>query len=425
MSAPKEINGVSWIFEDAEAEWVGWQNRIAAFENEIAAKISILDQELTRTPIRASTQKRLGLLRAASIRQRETVRQLLKPFYPFDSKLYDVTLALRGQIPGSQGLVSYTRNVLRDWGPHAKAENELVMELLRPLLGERSFKHVLVPGSGAGRLPYDLHQHFAIDKTTALDHNPFLSVFAHEMAKGANLEWVDFHTSPSSLESAAAIETCRAPEPSRPGLHFAVGSVLSIPAASSGESPLKLRDFDLIVTPWLVDVIPESFDRFALRMNSLLSGAGEWINFGPLGFSDSNPALRFSFAEIKEVLLESGFEILGSGEMLDIPYLSSPHASGSRRETLFWFHAKKVQAHAAPKPHERLPDWILDPSRPVPALPKFKQTAETSLVFAEVCSQVDGSRSIRDIASLIAAKYGMPAQSAELALKKYFSDQNS
>jgi hypothetical protein len=416
MSAPKEINGLPWLFEDALAEWVAWQNRIAAFENEIAAKISILDGELTRSPIRASTKKRLGLLRAASIRQRETVRQLLKPFYPFDSKLYDVTLALRGQVPGSQGLVNYTRNVLRDWGPHAKAENDLMMELVLPLLGERNFNRALVPGSGAGRFPYDLHQTCSIGETTALDHNPFLSVFAHEMSKGSTLEWVDFPQSPSSLESAAAIETCRAPAPSRPGLHFAVGSVLSAPSG--------MQDFDLILTPWLVDVIPESFDRFALRMNSLLLDAGEWINFGPLGFSDPNPGLRFSFTEIKEVLLESGFEILNSGEMLDTPYLSSPHASGSRRETLFWFHARKVKAHAAPKPHVRLPDWILDPSRPVPALPKFKQTAESSLVFAEVCSQVDGSRSIRDIAGLIAAKYGMPAQSAELALKKYFADQH-
>lgn len=423
MNAPKEINGVPWIFEDAEAERVGWQNRIAAFENEIAAKISILDLELTRTPIRASTKKRLGLLRAAHVRQRETVRQLLKSFYPFDSKLYDVTLALRGKIPSSQGLVNYTSNVLRDWGPHANAENHQMIELLRPLLGERSFKRAFVPGSGAGRLSYDLHQTFPIRETMALDHNPFLSLFANEMAKGATLEWVDFPLSPSSLESAAAIEPCRAPEPARSGLHFALGSVLSIPANSSRDSPLPFRDFDLIITPWLIDVIPESFDRFATRMNALLESEGEWINFGPLGFSDANPSLRFSFDEIKEVLLESGFEILNSGERKNTPYLSSPHSSGSRRETLFWFHAKKVQSRAAPKAHERLPDWIKDSSLSVPALPKLKQIGETSLVFAEVCSLVDGRKSIRTIANEIALKYGMPPEAAELALKKYLSDQ--
>jgi hypothetical protein len=355
-------------------------------------------------------------MRAALLRQRETVRQLLKPFYPFDSKLYDVTLALRGKTPSSQGLVNYAWNVLRDWGPHANAENRVYLDLLKPLIGNRNYTRAFVPGSGAGRFPYDLHQAFAIHETVALDHNPFLSIFAHEMAKGSTLEWVDFPLSPSSLDSAAAIETCRAPSPSRPGLSFVVGNAL--------ENLSIARDFDLLITPWLIDVIPESFDRFTLRMNSILGNGGEWINFGPLGFSDPNPALRFSFSEIKEVLIESGFELLNSGELHDTPYLSSPHASGSRRETLFWFHARKVQVRAAPKSHERLPDWIRDSSLSIPALPKFQQIAETSLVFAEVCSQIDGGRSIREIANHFAVKYGMPLPSAELAIKKYFADQN-
>ncbi|MBU6153783.1 MAG: hypothetical protein KGP28_05730 [Bdellovibrionales bacterium] len=409
-----EISGVEFSFKDPEAEWVAWQNRIAAYENEIESRVRLLDQELLRTPQSELTRKRLGRLRAGAIQQRETVRQLLRPFYPMDQKLFDVSLALRSRIPTKQGLLNYASNILRDWSPWSAGENSNYLELVRPLLQDRSFDRAFVPGCGAGRFAYDLHQNFNVRETLALDQNPLLVLFGKLLCEGSEIEWVDFPINPASLQSACVVETCKAPAPVRDGLRFVLGDALN--------ATFESKWFDLVLTPWLIDVIPESFDRFARRINFHMKPDGEWVNYGPLAFSFKNPRFQHSFDEVREILLDNGFEILAWGETCDTPYLKSPHQGGSRLETLFWFHAKKISHLDSPPPHQKLAPWIEEGTLPIPALPEFAQTAENSSVFAEVCALIDGNRSIRDLALHLNQKFGLSEPSAVLALKKFLSD---
>jgi hypothetical protein len=331
-----------------------------------------------------------------------------------DQKLFDVSLALRSRIPTKQGLLNYASNILRDWGPWSEAENTIYQDLVKPFLQDRTFECAFVPGSGAGRFAYDLHQNFNIRETVALEQNPLLVILGKLVCEGSEVEWADFPVNPASLQSACIVETCKVPAPVREGLRFILGDVLN--------SPFDTTRFDLVLTPWLIDVIPETFDRFALRMNSHMKPDGEWVNFGPLAFSFKNPRFQYSFDEVREILLNTGFEILASGEILETPYLRSPHQGGSRLETLFWFHAKKTSHFDSPPPHQKLAPWIEKENLPIPALPEFALTAQNSSVFAEVCSLIDGTRSIQDLASHLNQKFGLPESSATLALKKFLSD---
>jgi hypothetical protein len=281
-------------------------------------------------------------------------------------------------------------------------------------LRDRTFDRAWVPGSGAGRLAYDLHQNFSISETLAFDQNPLLTLAGHRASQGHELKWAEFPLNPIDLESASVVETFKAPAPSRDGLAFVLGDVLA--------PPFQEQTFDLTLTSWLIDVIPETFERFALRMNSRLKPGAEWINLGPLAFSHENPRFRYSFEEVVEILEGSGFKVLAADRKLQTPYLRSPHQSGSRIETLFWFHAKKVTHHPAPAPNRRLPEWIDQSSLAIPRLAEFARLEHSSGIFGTVCSLIDGKRNLNEISAEISKKFGLPPEAAILALRKFLSD---
>jgi hypothetical protein len=87
--------------------------------------------------------------------------------------------------------------------------------------------------------------------------------------------------------------------------------------------PFAAESFDTIVTPWLIDILPERFDHFALRVNAMLAPQGRWINFGSLNFQDARPSQRYGVEECREILGDSGFDdpIIDNST---IPYMCSP-----------------------------------------------------------------------------------------------------
>jgi hypothetical protein len=109
----------------------------------------------------------------------------------------------------------------------------------------------------------------------------------------------EFPIAPRSISDHAVLQTLVAPSPVREGFHLILADVL--------RPPLLPESVDLVVTPWVVDILPENFQAFAARVNRLLKPGGRWVNFGSLAFSQPAAAARYSLEETLAIVMDSGF----------------------------------------------------------------------------------------------------------------------
>ena len=96
-----------------------------------------------------------------------------------------------------------------------------------------------------------------------------------------------------------------------------------------------------------------------------------------------------------------------------LPYMRSPASRHSRLESVVSWVARKA-GPAAEQPRAReLPEWLVQPDRPVPRTPAFEVQAISSRVHAFMLAMINGERSMRDMARLLVEQRLMSAEEAE------------
>ncbi len=318
-------------------------------------------------------------------------------------------LALRTRLPPDQGLTTYYPNLHRDWC-WGDAENDASFDLLARALGGATPGRVLVLGAGAGRLAYDFHQRTTASVTVALDFNPLLSLVAKRVSAGEHVELYEFPLAPRNPREHALLRTLAAPAPARAGLYHVLADVL--------RPPFRRGAFDTVVTPWLVDILPERFDALCARVNALLDDGGRWLNFGSLSFHHADPTARYGIDECVAALEENGFGAV-SIEEREIPYLSSPASRHGRRERVVCWSAQKQRDVKKVARYQALPEWLVRGTEPVPLNESFKNQALASRIHAFLMSLIDGRRSIKDMAKLVVEQRLMSADEAEPAIRSF------
>ena len=104
-----------------------------------------------------------------------------------------------------------------------------------------------------------------------------------------------------------------------------------------------------------------------------------------------------------------------------LPYMRSPASRHSRLENVVTWVARKGAA-AAELPRARvLPEWLLQPDRPVPRPPAFEMQAISSRVHAFMLALINGERSMRDMARVLVEQRLMPAQESEAAVRAFLT----
>ena len=157
-------------------------------------------------------------------------------------------------------------------------------------------------------------------------------IVAERVTRGDSLELYEFPLAPRG--DAALLRTLSAPVAARPGLIHLL--------ADAHRPPFRRGVFDTVVTPWLIDILPERFDLLCARVNALLDDGGRWLNFGSLNFHDADPAARYGLDECLAALEENGFGDVIVEER-EIPYLSSPASRHARRERVVtWLRASSA-----------------------------------------------------------------------------------
>ncbi|MDX1518185.1 MAG: class I SAM-dependent methyltransferase [Woeseiaceae bacterium] len=407
------VGDIPWMFAEPDASLGEWQNRLHMSLKKLSHEVAGLEKELDNKDLRQLTRRRTERYKKAVDQHRRKLSKLLQPLdVQSQSGSYESYLALRTRLPSDQGLNTYYANVHRDWA-WGDEENAASLKQVRSVVQDSAeLGNVLVLGAGAGRLAYDIHQQLDCTTTTALDFNPLLLLIAKRMAEGGELQLYEFPIAPKSMGDDAVLRKLSAPGVVRDGFGLVLGDALRPPFANAA--------FDTVVTPWLIDIIPEDLPVFAARINALLKKDGRWVNFGSLAFAATRQTGRYTPEEVKSIVAESGFSDPYVSEAT-IPYMCSPASRHGRREKVFSFAAfKERDVKAAPR-HRALPDWLVTGKEPVPLSPSFRTQAMTTQIYSFMMSLIDGKRSIEDMATVLEKQKLMSKAEAIPAIRAFLT----
>jgi hypothetical protein len=390
------IGSVPWVHRLSQASLWQWRNALGAELERLS-----LANERIKVALRASTgatKLRLTKLAQAHVEQARYLEALLEPLEKVASAQHPgLADAMATRLPLSQTLSIYAQNIFRDWS-WDNGENEASLNCVQKVM-HHDPQNLLVLGSGASRLAWDLHQSKNSLKTTlALDHNPLLTLAAAKITAGRNLKLWEFPRAPRDVVNSAVLRQCSAPTKTREGLHFLLADGLA--------APVRAGVFDTVLTPWFMDIVPQAPHDLIASINCLLPQGGVWINTGTCVFESPDEAKRLMPEEIREMLATLGFEMMHE-DFTVVPYLQSPASSHGRIERIWSFSAKKVQDVKAPAAWVPAPAWLKDPTLTMPISSWMQHMRQQWSIWAELASMADGQRSIAEIARIFGSKYGL------------------
>lgn len=404
-----KVDDIPWMFAEPGYALGEWRGRLHFAVRQHALERARVARALSKSPS-PTVRAALEILSTRLDDHVAKLSVLLNPLQVAGIETGRETyLALRTRLPSDQGLNTYYNNIHRDWA-WGDEENAKSLEILLERARARLTGSTLVLGAGAGRLAYDLHMHSDAETTVALDFNPLLLMLAKKVTAGEVVTLYEFPIAPRSMSEQAVPRTLSAEAPARDGLELVL--------ADAQRPPFAKASFDTVVTPWIVDILPERFDALSARVNHLLRDGGQWLNFGSLSFDTPNPALRYGPSEASEIVAAHGFAAPLLRED-DIPYMCSPASRHARRERVVSWRAEKTSSVKKVPRHEALPDWLVRGKDPVPALDGFKSQAMSTRIHAFIMSLIDGRRSLKDMADVMAEQKLMPRDDAEAALRSF------
>ncbi|MGI9237157.1 MAG: methyltransferase domain-containing protein [Woeseiaceae bacterium] len=404
---------VPWLFDEPTTARLEWKARYHGFLHENSLELERLRKARGAPNDNEVRRDRIARLLQAREQHRRQVSDILSPLeldgmdWPADG-----ANLLHGKLPRSQGLSSYVDNVFRDWA-WDNGENEALLAAVESVLGANpgaNLGSVLTLGAGACRLPYDLHRRYAPTRSVVVDLNPLLLLIGREVICGGTVPLYEFPIAPLDASSFAVPQELSAPVPlDGENFHFVI--------ADATKPPIAAGSFDTVITPWLIDIIPQDLRTFIPQVNHCLKDGGIWVNTGSLAFFHNDETWRYSEEEVVDLLEQNGFLVLAA-ERTSVPYMRSPHSAHGRRETIFSFSARKLKDVSVPSPREYLPDWILDTAMAVPASTEAAISSSHHLLKAQVLAEIDGKRTIRQISRSLARQYGLGKQETVNAVQR-------
>ncbi len=399
---------VPWLVADPKATRFEWKNRWQMALKDLEQRQRSARAALQSTNSEAATV-RLQTLADGYAAQHRALKHLLADLGLAGSTDLTTYLALKTRLPGQMGLMAYEANVFRDWVWGTK-ENEAALSALTAALDGSAHETCLVLGAGAGRLAFDLHQTTRPALTVAVELNPYLTTLTRKLADGESVSLVEFPLAPDSGSHSAMERTLEAPAVAADGFEVVLADVM--------RPPFQAGSFDLVVTPWLLDVIDADTTALLSLVNRSLRPGGRWLFQGSLAYQRPDPAGNINLDELVELAAAAGFNV-GTVDESEQPYLDCPESRHGRRERILTFTAGKV-AEAAPAARQQsLPDWLAKGRSPVPALTSFQNQAMATRIHAFIMSLIDGKRSLKDMAAVMEAQKLMPKDEAEEAIRGF------
>jgi hypothetical protein len=316
-------------------------------------------------------------------------------------------------IPMVQPLLGHPQNIFRDWAwPTEENKNYLDFCLEQIKKSNSSPKKILVIAAGAGRLAFDLHQNLGAEYTVSLDNSYFFGQTFHSICWGEGVQLTEFPEPRRRDEEVAVTHKMKAPVKTNEGLYYVLGDLNYLPFAEDS--------FDLVITPWIIDLIPATLPFLVNNISSLLRTGGQWINFGPFSVSSDIPAgCRWSKKELLGFAEDAGFEVHTNCE-LHVEYLKSPYSAQVRHETLWGLSFKKVEGSGRKILRLQSPSpWLNDLTIPIPLTSKVQVSQISHHVPERIFSLIDGKRSLQDIAGILSRDFSMNPDEALVSVRQF------
>lgn len=410
-----ELSGMPCLFAAGEYQKEFWQHLLAQFIESAEQAKTLHLTEFNTLGISKRTRKRLSEQQKTREHRQQSVVKTLKRagLKPVKSPKFGETDA--------RGFSQYYDYILRDWAweqakpPAADTyrsyqnENTVSAQLCLKALGHvpsQPIGSVLVLGSGAGRLSWDIHSCLKPEQTIAVDNNPLLAFVSHAMIKNMTLdEFFEERVCPRE----GIPELCSWSLSSN-SIDEQLATTWSVVAADAWDLPFQNAQFDVVVTPWFVDVCGKDFKNLQGMIDRLLKPSGVWLNHGPLLYLENTPnAQRYVPEEIREILQRGKFSLLS--ESFDaLPYSHSPLSERGRVEDCWTFlaesapdknHLERAESFTQRPNNQSPPDWLFLPYIPIPDL-------RGSGLFPEELQNIelllDGTRSINDLKQFFIGK---------------------
>jgi hypothetical protein len=401
-----EILGVPFVAHDPQQHRVSLTFEAYELLLGLKALLRDLDEQIKNPRLLRLTRDRLKAFRAGNEQHLQALEKLLRPLGHQTLPFSEFNQSMQRRRAGF-GLMQYYDHLFRDWDWGA-AEVEGSLEIATRLLGDRQgAQAALFLGAGACRFPYELHRRRGMRESLCVDINAFLLSCAQRLIRGEPLELVEFPTLPADIHSFSRQATLTCKEPLREGLGFLIHDL--------DEWAFRDQAADLVVTHWLIDVIPIPPVRLFSLINRVLRPDGLWLNIGPVGFNKRTLALYYSTEEVLALVDKARFEVVSKSSSRT-PYFQNPHSSHWRTEQVLGFLARKAGECSTVEEREKLelPEWLEDTHRPV-ELPVELSELKRSYAF---CSDLirrlgEGRPSVEALAQALAPEHGLTREQAE------------
>lgn len=306
----------------------------------------------------------------------------------------------------TQSFYSYNELIFRDWCWKSEDLSIYVDYCHSKILNQES--DVLFLGAGACGLPFKVAQSHQKVQVHAIELNPYLIATAQRILEGKSIKLYDFPFSPkSSSDLSKKWELTPVKE---------VPTNLNLAIADFYHLPFQTKSFDSIVACWFYDILDDSLHDLLLHTKAYLKDGGSLVFIGPSNFHKNDIMDFRAQDEIREEFEACGFEV--NYELKNIVYLDGDGHSTSRNEEVLFIHAKMIQPD-----YQIIEDkkFSLDPDQSIPDLPEIKYRSEQSHIFALILAQVDGKKSINDIANLLASDLGLSAEESADYINAFFN----
>lgn len=387
-----------------------WNNLLSHSLQSVAQNLALHRQLGQQVDLLPATRERLNAIEAGLIQLMTAISQVfsqagLSPQHNPDAPA-----------PQGNGLMHYFELVLRDWAWEAAAadatesENQAAWRRVETALlasgGTASLGKVLVLGAGAGRLSWDLHRHCQPDLSLAVDFNPLLTYIAHHLVHHrAQLAFTEVYANPQWGLPQQRMWPLQAPD-----THKNKGWYVM--AADAWNLPLAAGQFDLVLTPWFIDVSGRDVRQLMASVSRLLKPGGRWLNTGPLLYNGVPPQAHYSHGEIIELLRLGGFT-LAHQSFEQVNFLTSPLSTQTRTEQVWTFAALAPEQLEGGARADAIPAWLLLPHLPIP-LGEPLDTQDQP-VLEHLVGLIDGRRSLQDLAAQMAVNLGSEQEALALA----------
>lgn len=243
---------------------------------------------------------------------------------------------------------------VRDWSKDGAEERDQCygkilrkLEELYPDVTDRSKRRVLVPGSGLGRLTWEVAYRGFFSQGNEFSYFMLLCsyVILNTMNKVEQTtifpyvwDWKNLFSAKDQMKMVKIPDVNPSALPPNSQFSMVAGDFLEVFNDTLGT-------WDAVTTCYFIDTAHNILEYIKLIGRLLVKG-GHWINFGPLlyHFSDmrGEMSIELTWEEIKLALPGLGFELISEEGHIPSRYTSNPASMLQQQYSCVFFHAKKI-----------------------------------------------------------------------------------